>query len=112
MEQLLPQRPPAHERLLELDQALRQAIERRDGEAAREIALRQGRELLEVARSQPDDGGAWLRETADRLRELVERAQTARNALGVEIANLNYQRKLVGVPAPVHAPRGGRSFRA
>ena len=112
MDSPLPLRPPPRERLLELDQALRQAIDRRDGEAARQIAKRQARELQDVARGRPDDGGAWLREAADRLRDLVVRAQAAQNALGAEIAGLAIQRKLMGAPAAVQGPRSGRSFRA
>ena len=112
MDSPLPLRPPPRERLLELDQALRQAIDRRDGEAARQIAKRQARELRDVARELPDDGGAWLREAADRLRDLVGRAQAARNALGAEIAGLDVQRKLMGAPVAVQGLRSGRSFRA
>ena len=112
MPEPLPLRPPPHERLLELDQALRQAIDQRDGEAAHLIAKRQARELRNMAKQPPDDGGAWLREAADRLRELVVRAQAARDAIGAEICGLEYQRKLVGAPAAAYGPRSGRSFQA
>ena len=108
----LPLRPPPHERLLELDQALRQAIDQRDGEAAHQIAKRQARELRDAVKQPLDDGGAWLREAADRLRELVVRAQAARDALGAEICGLEYQRKLVGAPAAVYGARSGRSYQA
>lgn len=104
--------PPSDNRLLELDYALGQAIDRRDGEMARQIAERQSRELLGAVERRPDDGGAWLREAADRLRGQVARAQAARGALGLEISGLDVQRKLVGAPVAGAALRFGRSFRA
>ena len=100
------------ERLFELDQALREAIERRDGEAVRRLADRHFRELRLAARQMPDDGGAWVREAADRLRELIRRAQVARDALGAEIGVLGIQRKLAGVPARARGIMISRSFRA
>ncbi len=113
MDAPLSLRPPTRpERLLELDQAMRQAIDQRDGEAVRQLAKRHSLELREGARHPPDDGGAWLREAADRLRELVVRAQAARDAIGAEISGLDIQRKLMGAPVVAHGPRGGRSFRA
>lgn len=104
--------PPSDNRLLELDYALSQAVDRRDGEMARQIAERQSRELRGAAERRADDGGVWLREAADRLREQVARARAARTALGLDISGFDVQRKLVGAPVAGAALRFGRSFRA
>ena len=103
----------SRERLLELDQSIRDSLDRGDGEAARTLAARQSRELRETFRRlRPEEAEAWLRETSDRMKELVRRAREARDALSVEISGLDIQRKLAGVPVAATGHHSGRSFRA
>ena len=102
----------ARERFCELDQSLREAIDRRDGELALHLATRQVQELREAADRNPEEAGTWVREALDRLHEQVRRAQAARDALGGEINGLRVRRKLVGAPAGTGESRFGRTFRA
>ena len=53
-----------------------------------------------------------LRETADRLLELMERARAARDALRAEIAGIDVRRRLVGAPIAAVAAKPVRRFRA
>jgi hypothetical protein len=100
------------ERFLELDQGIRDAIERRDGELAKALVERQSRDLMLAAHRPPDDEGAFFRETRDRLEELVRRAEAARDALGIEIGDVGIRRKLSGTSGMGMGNRPRRSFRA
>ena len=113
MKETSQDREPSRERLLELEQTLREAFERRDGRMAREGVRRHAQELR---RGMEEGGGgwdgAWLRETADRLLELMERARAARDALRAEIAGIDVRRRLVGAPIAAVAAKPVRRFRA
>lgn len=104
-------RESVRERLLELDQSLREAFERRDGEMARGCAQRHFQELRSAAKRFGREDGAWIREAADRLRELVARAEDARDALGAEISGNDVRRKLVGAPVLAYGGTPRRTFR-
>lgn len=98
------------ERLLEIDQELREAIDRRDGVATRSAAKRQFRELQKAVEHAPQDGGGWILEASDRLRELVVRAQEAQRVIGAQITGVDIQRRLMGAPISAVSRTGGRSF--
>ena len=99
------------ERFRELDQSIREALARRDGDLALHLATCQLRELR-AAGERGEAGEAWMREARDRLEEQMRRARAARDALGAEISGLGVQRKLMGAPERAGGPRGGRSYRA
>ncbi len=98
------------ERLLEIDQELREAIDRRDGMAASVAARRQSQELKKAMKHFPRDEENWILEAADRLRELVVRAQEAQRVIGAQITGVDVQRRLVGAPIAAISRTGGRSF--
>lgn len=100
------------ERLLELDQLLRDAIGRKDGAGALHAARMQNRALKEMADRWPGGDTGWMREAFDRLGDLAERAQAAKEALGAEIGGVGIQRKLMGPGGPGRGGRTGRSFQA
>ncbi len=104
------QRSETAERLLELDQELREAIDRRDGQAASRAAKRQSMEIRKAMKLSPNDGGVWIREAADRLAELVVRAQEAQRVIGAQITGVDVQRRLVGAPIAAMGRTGSRSF--
>ncbi len=103
---------PSRERLLELDYALGEAIARRDGLAARQNARLLAKALQDWAEQAPEGEEFGVRELADRLRGRLEEALAAREALGVEIAQLQVQRKLSGIPAGIPGRLGQRAYRA
>ena len=98
------------ERLLEIDQELREAIDRRDGVAVRSAVERQSQELKKAMRYFPHDEEGWIREAADRLSEMVVRAQEAQRVIGAQITGVDVQRRLVGAPISAMSRSGGRSF--
>lgn len=103
----------ASERLLELDYALRQAIEQKDGLLAQEL-VRQHSELLHhVFDSENPDHHPHIRAACDRLQDQITRAQTALSRIRGDLQQTDAQRKLVGAPTPtVASPNSSRSFTA
>ena len=98
------------ERLLEIDQELREAIDRRDGVAVNCAARRQSQELKKAMKHFSYDEESWILEAADRLKELVVRAQEAQRVIGAQISGVDVQRRLVGAPIAAMGRTVGRSF--
>ena len=98
------------ERLMEIDQELREAVDRRDGVAVRCAAKRQSLELKKAMKSYPHDEGGWIREAADRLSEMVVHAKEAQRVIGAQISGVDVQRRLVGAPMATLGRSGSRSF--
>ena len=97
-------------RILELDFALREAIAGRAGETTQQITEWHAealRNVVDTDQLEADELG-FLRESCDRLRGHLERAQTALEDLRAEINDLQMRRKLIGRPTPA----AGRSFQA
>lgn len=105
-------RPLSRERLVELDFALGEAIARRDGMAARQNVLLLAQELRGGTGLSRDEGAGAVREVVDRLQGRMEEAKAARDALGAEIAQLQVQRRVSGIPAAPAGRLGERSYRA
>lgn len=100
------------ERVLDLEQALRDALARRDGEAARRLATEHGRALRLAAENMPPGDETWMREACDRLADLIRQAEGARDAIGVEIGDIGMRRKLMGRDGSLAGARPRRSFLA
>ena len=98
------------ERLLEIDQELREAIDRRDGVAVNCAARRQSQELKKAMKHFSYDEESWILEAADRLKELVVQAQEAQRVIGAQITGVDVQRRLVGAPIAAMGRTGSRSF--
>ncbi len=97
----------SRERMLELDYALRKAIDEHNGEAAMRLVEWHSAELRQALSAAGDDAGqSLIREAADRLLGHVERATAARNDLRAEINGMDVRRKLTGIPGAVYSGRG------
>jgi hypothetical protein len=103
----------ASERLLELDYALRQAIDQKDGLLAQDLVQQHSELLHHVFDRDNPDHHPQIRAACDRLQNQIERAQTALTRIRGDLQQTDAQRKLVGAPtATVASPNSSRSFTA
>lgn len=99
-------------RLRQAGQALGQAIERRDGEAAQTLAKRYEQALHEALHFDSPQRDALIREECDSLQQKIDAARTIQAEISGEIREIGAKRTLMGGDADGSARGGRRSFTA